>query len=53
MPIAGTTAGSTAAIRSWGLYFFPAGIIALQNTQSGSNALEIEVIGKQLCKDVA
>ena len=53
MPIAGTTAGSTASIRSWGLYFFPAGIIALQNTVSNSNALEIEVIGKQLCKDVA
>ena len=53
MPIAGTTAGSTASIRSWGLYFFPAGIIALQNSVSNSNALEIEVIGKQLCKDVS
>ena len=53
MPMGGTTAGSTASIRSWGLYFFPAGIIALQNTVSNSNALEIEVIGKQLCKDVA
>ena len=53
MPMGGTTAGSTAAIRNWGLYFFPAGIIALQNTVTGSNALEITVIGKELCKDVA
>ena len=53
MPIGGTTAGSTASIRSWGLYFFPAGIIALTNLANGSNALQIEVIGKQLCKDVA
>ena len=53
MPMGGTTAGATAAIRSWGLYFFPAGIIALTNGATNSNALEIEVIGKQLCKDVA
>jgi len=53
MPMGGTTAGSTASIRSWGLYFFPAGIIALTNVVNSSNALQIEVIGKQLCKDVA
>lgn len=53
MPMGGTTAGSTASIRSWGLYFFPAGIIALTNIVNSSNALQIEVIGKQLCKDVA
>jgi hypothetical protein len=53
MPIAGTTAGSTAAIRNWGLYFFPAGLIALQSAVNSSNALEIEVLGKELCKDVA
>ena len=53
MPMGGTTGGATAAIRSWGLYFFPAGIIALTNGVANSNALEIEVIGKQLCKDVA
>ena len=53
MPMGGTTAGSTASIRSWGLYFFPAGIIALTNVVNDSNALQIEVIGKQLCKDVA
>jgi len=53
MPMGGTTAGSTASIRNWGLYFFPAGIIALQNSVTGSNALEITVIGKELCKDVA
>lgn len=53
MPMGGTTAGSTASIRSWGLYFFPAGIIALTNGENNSNALQIEVIGKQLCKDVA
>ena len=40
-------------MRNWGLYFFPAGLISLTNTETGSNALEIEVIGKQLCKDVA
>ena len=43
----------TAQIRSWGLYFFPAGIIALQNSVANTNGLEIEVIGKELCKDVA
>ena len=53
MPIAGTTAGSTAAIRNWGLYFFPAGLIALKSNVSDSNNLEIEVLGKELCKDVA
>ena len=53
MPIAGTTSGATAAIRSWGLYFFPAGLISLANTENNSNALEIEVLGKELCKDVA
>jgi len=53
MPMGGTTAGATAAIRSWGLYFFPAGIVALQNIVNNSNALEITVIGKELCKDVA
>lgn len=39
-------------VRSWGLYFFPAGVISLTNAVSSSNALEIEVIGKELCKDV-
>jgi len=53
MPIGGTTAGATAAIRSWGLYFFPAGLISLTNQVSNSNSLEIEVLGKELCKDVA
>ena len=53
MPMGGTTAGSTAAIRSWGLYFFPAGLISLTNAEANSNALEIEVLGKELCKDVA
>jgi len=43
----------TAQIRSWGLYFFPAGIIAVQNSVANTNGLEIEVIGKELCKDVA
>lgn len=40
-------------MRSWGLYFFPAGLISLTNGVSSSNGLELEVIGKQLCKDVA
>ena len=53
MVVGGTTAGATASMRSWGLYFFPAGIITLTNNASNSNALEIEVIGKELCKDVA
>ena len=53
MPIAGKTAGATAAIRSWGLYFFPAGIIALATDVADTNGLEIQVIGKELCKDVA
>ena len=53
MPVGGTTAGATAARRSWGLFFIPAGILAMQNTVTGSNALSITVIGKELCKDVA
>ena len=53
MPMGGTTAGSTASIRNWGLYFFPAGIVALKNTVLNSNSFEITVIGKELCKDVA
>ena len=53
MLVGGTTAGATAAMRRWGLYFFPAGIISLTHTVTNSNALEIEVIGKELCKDIA
>ena len=53
MLVGGTTAGATSAIRSWGLYFFPAGIVSLSNNVSNSNGLEIQVIGKELCKDVA
>jgi len=45
--------GGTASIRNWGLYFFPAGLISLTNTVTGTNILEIEVLGKELCKDVA
>ena len=52
MPVAGT-AGATAQRRNWGLFFFPAGIIAMQSAASASNGLEIEVVGKELCKDVA
>lgn len=40
-------------IRKWGLYFVPAGLLALSNLQNYSNALQIEVIGKELCKDAA
>mgnify|MGYP000856989973 CR=1 FL=1 len=40
-------------MRNWGLFFIPAGILALQNLQSPGSALEIEVVGKELCKDVA
>jgi len=39
--------------RNWGLFFIPAGLLALQSTAANSNALEIEVVGKELCKDVA
>lgn len=48
-----TTVYPPSMMRSWGLYFFPAGLISLTNGVSNSNALEIEVVGKQLCKDVA
>ena len=51
MPVAGT-AGATAQHRNWGLYFFPAGLISMTSTEANSNALEVEVIGKELCKDV-
>lgn len=52
-PIAGSTLGGVALQRSMGLHFIPAGLIALQNGIANSNALHIEVIGKELCKDVA
>ena len=52
MPVAGT-AGATAQLRNWGLYFFPAGLISLSHGVAASSALEIQVIGKELCKDVA
>jgi len=53
MPVGGTTAGSTAAKRSWGLFFFPAGLFCLSNGAANSNGLEIQVVGKELCKHVA
>lgn len=40
-------------VRKWGLYFFPAGLISLTSTANLSNGLMIEVLGKELCKDVA
>ena len=43
----------TAQLRNWGLYFFPAGVCALLSNVASTNALDIEVIGKELCKDVA
>ena len=52
MPVAGT-AGATAQLRNWGLYFFPAGLISLSHGVAASSGLEIQVIGKELCKDVA
>jgi len=51
MLVSGTT-GATAQMRSWGTFFVPAGILALTNTETNSNALEIQVVGKELCKDV-
>ena len=52
-PIAGTTLGGVALMRSFGLQFVPAGIMSIQNTIANSNAIRIEVLGKELCKDVA
>ena len=52
MPVA-AGGDNTAAMRNWGLFFFPAGLISLTHNFSASSALEIEVIGKELCKDVA
>lgn len=53
MPITGTTLGGLAFRRDWGLHFFPAGLVALTNIVANSNGFEIEVLGKELCKDVA
>ena len=52
-PIAGTTLGGVALMRFLGVHFIPAGIFALQNGIANSNGLHIEVLGKELCKDVA
>ena len=52
-PIAGTTLGGVALMRSFGLLFVPAGLLSIQNYVSNSNSIRIEVIGKELCKDVA
>ena len=51
--IAGTTLGGVALERSFGLHFIPAGILSLTNGVTNSASLHIEVIGKELCKDVA
>ena len=50
MPV---SASGQAQHRSWGTFFFPAGLIALKSLAANSNAIEIEVLGKELCKDVA
>jgi len=52
-PITGTTLGGVALKRSMGLHFIPAGIVVIQNAVTNSNSIHIEVIGKELCKDVA
>ena len=52
-PIAGQTLGGVALQRSLGVHFIPAGIFVLKNTVTNSNGLHIEVLGKELCKDVA
>ncbi len=52
-PITGTTLGGVALKRSMGLQFIPAGVFAVQNFEANSNAIHVEVIGKELCKDVA
>jgi len=49
MPV---SASGQAQHRNWGTFFFPAGLIALKSGAANSNALEIEVLGKELCKDV-
>ena len=53
VPIAGTTLGGVALERSFGLQFVPAGIMSIQNFIANSNSIRVEVIGKELCKDVA
>jgi len=52
-PITGTTLGGIALKRSLGLQFIPAGVFAIQNAVTNSSAIHVEVIGKELCKDVA
>ena len=53
VPIAGTTLGGVALMRLFGLLFVPAGLLSIQNYVSNSNSIRIEVLGKELCKDVA
>lgn len=38
--------------KSFGLVFVPAGLISFSNGVADSNGLQIEVVGKELCKDV-
>jgi len=52
-PITGTTLGGVALQRSLGVHFIPAGILVVQNGITNSNAIHVEVLGKELCKDVA
>jgi hypothetical protein len=38
--------------KSFGLVFVPAGLLSLSNSVNNSNALQVEVVGRELCKDV-
>ena len=38
--------------KSYGLVFVPGGLLSLTNAVSNSNSLQIEVVSKELCKDV-
>ena len=47
------TATGEASTRKLGTIFVPAGLLMVNSTGSGSNGLNLKVIGKVLCKDLA
>lgn len=46
------SSSGTAAMRTVGTIFVPGGLLALNSTANQTNSMHLEVIGKELCKDV-
>ena len=47
------SASGEAATRSLGQMFVPAGLFAIKSSTSNCNGLQLRVLGKVLCKDMA